>query len=111
MTAALRRQQRRDQSALSYCLPHGSRDRLSLHVADFHPCANHALTAILEGNFGRDISFPRAVIEGLDQRRIAISDKTAPHFLRARKFSVVRIELLVQDEETLDLSSRHHLVG
>ncbi len=49
----------------------------------------------------------RAVVEPFDQRRVALGDEAAPHFLRARQFAVVGVEFLVQDQEALDLRAGH----
>ena len=62
-----------------------------------------------ERHLGRDVRRRRSVIEGLDQRRVSFGDVAAAELLRARQFVVVRIELLVQDEEAADLRAGDHL--
>src|SRR5439155_26054798 len=54
--------------------------------------------------------FLRAVIKRLDQRGVSLGDESATYLLGTRKFTVVGIELLVQNQEPLDLRACHHLV-
>ena len=49
----------------------------------------------------------RAVVERVDQRRVALGDEAAAHLARARQLAVVGVELLVQDQEAPDLRARH----
>src|SRR6516162_9836009 len=84
-------------SALSCRLPHRGGYRFSLHVADFHACADRALAAVFEGDLGSHVGLLGTVVKRLDQRRVAICDEAAPHFLSARQLAVVGIKLLVQD--------------
>ena len=65
--------------------------------------AMHALAAVLERHLGRDVGLVRAVVERLDQRRVALGDEAAADLLRAGQLAVVGVELLVQDEEAPDL--------
>src|SRR6185312_11063765 len=88
---------------MSCRLLHGRRRRHRFHVADLHPRLDRALAAVLEGHFGRDVGFLGAVIERRHQRPVALGDEAAAHLLGAGEFAVVGVELLVQDEETLDL--------
>ena len=53
----------------------------------------------------------RAVVERLDQRRVALGDEAAAHLLRARQLAVIGIEFLVQDQEALDLRAAHARLG
>ena len=86
------------------------RDRHGRHVADLHARRDRALAAVLEGHLGGDVGLGRAVIERLDQRRVALGDEAAAHLLGPRHLAVVGVELLVQDQEALDLRARRHLV-
>ena len=65
-------------------LPHGG-NGFGLHVADFHARTDGALAAVLEGDLRRNVGFVRAVIERLDQWRIALGDEPAANLLRARE--------------------------
>ena len=50
----------------------------------------------------------RTVIQRVDQRLVALLDEAAAYLLGARNLAVVGVELLVEDQEALDLCSRHH---
>src|ERR1700738_4218435 len=76
------------------------------HIADFHARGQHALAAVLESHFGRDVGLARPAIERSQERRITLRNKPAAHLLRPRDFAVIGIELLVQDQETADLGAR-----
>src|SRR4029079_7289910 len=82
-TKAHPRPQLRDRRSPSCGFPHGS--GLALHVADFHPGADRALAAVLEGDLSRNVSILGAVIERLDQWSISLGDEPATHFLSAGK--------------------------
>ena len=66
-----------------------------------------ALAAVLIGDLGGYRGLGGAVVEALDQRRVALGDEAAADFLRARQFAVVGVEFLGQDEEAPDLRARH----
>ena len=74
------------------------------HVVDRDVGGDHALAAVLEGDLGLGEDLGRAVVERLDQRKVAPADRAPPHFLGPRELSVVRIELFVEDQEAADLA-------
>src|ERR671932_611391 len=82
-------------------------DRVGLPVHDLHARRDDALAAVLEGDLGRYVGLGRAVVEGLDQRRVALGDEAAADFLGARELAVVGVELLVQDKEAFHLRAAH----
>ncbi len=82
--------------------------RMDRHVDDLGRADELALAAVLVGDLGRDRGLGGAVVEALDQRRVALGDEAAAHLLRARQLAVVGVELLGQDEKALDLRARHH---
>src|SRR6266849_3027074 len=86
------------------------RRRARLHVADRHAGADHALAAVLEGDLGGNVGLLRAVVERLDERRIALGDEAAPHLLGTGQLAVIRVELLVQHQEAPDLRPGHDLL-
>ena len=77
------------------------------HVVDRDVGGDHALAAVLEGDLGLRENLGRAVVERLDQRRVAPADRAPPHFLGPRELSVIRIELFVEDQEAAYLAPRH----
>ena len=46
-------------------------------------------------------------IQCLDQLRVTLGDERAPHLLGAGELAVIRVELLVQNEEALDAGAGH----
>ncbi len=77
----------------------------------FTRAADHALAAVLERDLRRDVGLRRAVVERLDEGRVALGDEAAAHLLGARQLTVVGVELLVEDEEALDLRAAHARLG
>src|SRR5712692_2921301 len=66
--------------------------------------ADHAGAPVLEAHLRLDHAALRARIERVDHRRVLLADVAAAHLARARELAVVRIELLVQDHEAVDLA-------
>src|SRR5512132_2992036 len=58
-------------------LPQDGRARNSRHVPDLDARREHALAAVLERHLRRDVGLLRAVVERLDQRRVALGDEAA----------------------------------
>src|SRR5437763_13239345 len=77
------------------------------NIADFEARGKNAFAAILERHLGRDIGLLGAAIERRDQRSVTFRDEAPSYFLSAGDLSVIRVELLVQDEEAPDLRARH----
>src|SRR5690606_35362936 len=67
--------------------------------------------AVLEAHLGLDEAVVAAVVQGVEQHTVLLGDEAPAHLARAGELAVVRIELLVQDEEAMDLRGRHHRVG
>src|SRR5436190_22727138 len=72
------------------------------NIADFDARGKNAFVAVFERHLGRDIGLLGTPIERRDQRSIPLRDEAPSHFLSAGDLSVIRIELLVQDEEAPD---------
>src|SRR5690606_8110456 len=87
----------------------GRREYLGLGDPDVG--RDRAGTAVLEANLGFDEAVVAAVVEGLDQRAVFLADEAASYLAGAGELAVVGIELLVQDQETMDLRGRHHRIG
>ena len=60
---------------------------------------------------GLDVLTLLAVIQCIDQDRVLFRDKAAAYLARAGQFVIIRIELLVQHQETVDLRGAHHGIG
>src|SRR5262249_5844601 len=106
---ALRLRQSRSRPALSCRFLHGTLRRTCLDIPNPHPRRDRTLAPIFECHFSGDISLKRAVVQRLDKRRVAIRDEGSSELLRASEFSVVGIEHLVENKETLDLRTSHCL--
>src|ERR1700676_5660509 len=84
----------------------GGGDRHGLGVADLEVGLERALAAVLEGDLGRDLRALAARIERVDQRLESLADEAPAHLAGARELAVIRVELLVQDQEPVDLGAR-----
>src|SRR5262245_42604550 len=94
--------------AMSGCLP---RRGESLRVFDLQRRADTAGAAVLELHRSLDELLGLAVVHRVDQHLVLVVDEAALDLAGARHLAVVRVELLVQDQETVDLTASQHLVG
>src|SRR5690606_11461991 len=79
-------------------------------VDDLEVRRHGAGPAVLEAHLGLDETVVAAVVQGLHQRAVLLGDEAPAHLARAGELAVVGIQLLVQDEESVDLGCRHHRV-
>src|SRR5207244_5963852 len=79
-------------------------------VADRHVRAHDAGTAVLVGYLRLDLDAVLSRVERVDERRVLLRDVAAAHLPRARDLLVVRVQLLVQDQEPFDLRAVQGLV-
>src|SRR5438552_1137905 len=84
----------------------GGGDRRGLGVADLEVGLERSLASVLEGHLRRDLCALAAGIERVDQRLEPLADEAPAHLARARELAVIGVELLVQDQETMDLRAR-----
>src|SRR5450759_2151613 len=79
------------------------RGRIGLGFLDAQFGADLAAAPVLELDLRLDELRRLARIERIDQHAVFLRDETAAHLARARQLVVIRIEFLVQDEETMHL--------
>src|SRR5450755_2230263 len=82
--------------------PRGARGK-DIRFRDPKVGRNHAAAAILELDQRLDVLHVPVRIQRFDQHAILFGNEVAAHLARARQLVVVRIELLVQDDETVHL--------
>src|SRR5258706_1842541 len=74
-----------------------------LRFGDDEIRGDNAGATILELHLRLDVLHAPACIQRVEQHCVLLRDEAAAHLARARELVVVRIELLVQDEEAVDL--------
>src|SRR5690606_9137218 len=74
-----------------------------LERADPQVGGDLADAAVLELELGHDVLGSLAREAGVDQHAVLLGDEGAPHLAGARELVVVRVQLLVQDQEAGDL--------
>ena len=101
-----------DDLADRSCRHHAARFdcRQGLDLDEFQRCRDRAAAAVFELHCGFDELFRLAGVQRVDQDLVFLADVAAPHLARAGKFAVVRVELLVQDQEAADLAAGEPLV-
>src|SRR5712671_1868227 len=60
------------------------------------------LAPVFIGDLGRQLDFLLAAVEGLDNGGVFLGDEAAPDLARAVDLVVVGVELLVEQQETVD---------
>src|SRR5215469_10727212 len=73
-----------------------------LHIFDRDIGLERPLAPVLVGDFGRQLDLLRAAVEPLDHSSVFLGDETAPDLAGAGNLVVVRIELLVEQQEAAD---------
>src|SRR5512143_3997065 len=86
------------------------RGREGLRVDDLEVRRDDAPAPILELDLGLDVLDIPAAVERVDQHRVLLGDEAAAYLARAGQLVVVRIELLVQDQEPVHLRCRQHRI-
>src|SRR5216683_3113591 len=77
------------------------------HVTDQQLCLECTAPSVLKDHLGLDRHAVIRAIQGLDERRILLSHKATPDFAGTGQFSIIRVELFMEDEEAADLGPRH----
>src|SRR5437667_867266 len=81
-----------------------------LHVPNRHVGTDGAATPVLVRDLRVDLHVGAPAVEGADELGVFLRDVPAAHLARAGDLLVVRVELLVEDEELADLRAPQHLV-
>src|SRR3990172_1505988 len=81
----------------------GRRGREGPGVADLEVGRERAGAPVLVAYLRLDVHVFAAAVERLHQGGVLLGDEPPPHLARARELLVVGIEILVQDQETVDL--------
>src|SRR5271167_1529570 len=76
-----------------------------LHVVDRDRGVERRLATVLVGDLGGEIHLARTAVKRLDHGSVFLGDKAAPDLARAGDFVVVRVELLVEQQEATDAQS------
>src|SRR5437868_2991057 len=92
------------RSIASRCLSRGH-GRKGLRRGERKLGADHAGAPVLEAHLRLDYAALGAGIERIDHRRVLLADVAAAHLARARELAIVRVQLLVQDDEAVDLAA------
>src|SRR5215213_6175749 len=53
-------------------------NRIGFHIPDRHPRRDNPLAAVLERDLSGDVGLGRAIVQRLNQRRVALGDEAAP---------------------------------
>ena len=85
---------------------HRAARRRHLGLGDAHVRPHGADASVLVGDLSLHVDVLRAGVEPLDERRVLLADEPAPHLARAGDLLVVRVQLLVEEEELPDLRPR-----
>src|SRR5437899_377343 len=72
------------------------------HFLDADVCADLDGATVFVGHLGFDLHVVGVAVQRLDERRVLLGDVAAADLARPRDFLVVRVQLLVQDEEPPD---------
>src|SRR5260221_606977 len=78
-------------------------DTVGLCLHDSQVGRHRTRAAVLEAHLRLDEAARLVRVEGIDQHGVFLGDVAAAHLARARELAVVRVELLLQYEETGDL--------
>src|SRR5947209_10347339 len=83
-----------------------SGDTLASHGVDAEGHTYDRRLPRLVPHLGLDEDLRALAVEARDEIRVTLLDESAPHLARAGELLVVRIELLVQEDEPDDLGDR-----
>src|SRR5687767_4080846 len=74
-----------------------------LRVADLEVRRESTRAPVFVAHARFDMDALLVVVQGLDQRPVLLADEAPPDLARAGELLVVRVQLLVQDQEAVDL--------